>query len=166
MSEIYKAVRALADGKSSDEHDELIEEWLSENSGEWSDHGIWLERADLQSIERYCEDNRDWLADWIHDLEGSSEERVEAVRAGAPFTDAERAFLREHVIRTKSEDGELNEGRSVYLTEFKRSRCKTVWLLYAASGGGWGIVEWEILGAYFQRQEAVDSLREDGYTDL
>jgi hypothetical protein len=74
--------------------------------------------------------------------------------------------LREHVIRTKSEDGELNEGRSVYLTEFKRSRCKTVWLLYAASGGGWGIVEWEILGAYFQRQEAVDSLREDGYTDL
>ncbi|MFM7295818.1 MAG: hypothetical protein ACKO4Q_01170, partial [Planctomycetota bacterium] len=62
MSEIYKAVRALADGKSSDEHDELIEEWLSENSGEWSDNGIWLERADLQSIERYCEDNRDWLA--------------------------------------------------------------------------------------------------------
>jgi hypothetical protein len=166
MSEIYKAVRALADGKSSDDDNELIDEWLSENSGEWSDHGLWLDDDDLRSIESYCEDNREWLADSILELEGSSEERVEAVRAGAPFTDAERIFLREHVIRTKSENGELDEGTSVYLTEFKHSRCKTVWLLYAASGGGWGIVEWEILGAFFQRQKAVDSLREDGYTDL
>lgn len=166
MSEIYKVVRAVADGKSNDEDDELIQEWLSENSGEWSDHGIWLDRAGLRAIDSYCEDNREWLADHILNLEGSSDERVEAVRGGAPFTDAERAFLREYSIQFRKEECELDEGKSVYLTEFKRSRCKTVWLLYAASGGGWGVVDWEILGAFFKPEDAVEWLREDGYTDL
>jgi len=164
MGGIYKQVRALAEGDDCDE--EAIREWLCENSGESSLSGIWVSNANLRELELKLTEDRDECVCWLEDMTGFTAERARALRDSAPFQKEELAFLCAAHIQRRAEDHELNFGQDVFLVEFKQSRRKSVWLLYSSSGGGWGIVEREIFDAFFSAEDAIASLRRDGYTDL
>lgn len=164
MSGIYEQVRALAVGDDCDE--EAIREWLSENSGESSMSGIWVSNANLKSIDEWIAGELEWCLDWLEDTQGFTAERAEQLRAKASLTNAELCHLRNLYIQQKAEDHELDCGQYVSLVEFRKNRRKSVWLLYTSSGGGWGVVEREIFDAFFSAEDAIASLKEDGYTDL
>ncbi|MBM3986990.1 MAG: hypothetical protein FJ294_03415 [Planctomycetes bacterium] len=164
MSEIYEQVRAMAEGRDYDE--EAIREWLSENSGESSLDGIWVSNAKLRELELELTEDRDNCVCWLEDMTGFTAERAQALRDNAPFQKEELAFLCAGRIQSLAEDHELNFGQYVSLVEFKKSRRKSVWLLSTSSGGGWGIVEREIFDAFYSAEDAIASLRQDGYTDL
>lgn len=162
MESIYEWARAEAEGR--DDCSALIEMWIAENSGEWTDRGTWLSEEKVERIARDLISDREWCADELEQMEGITEARIKKVLGRAKLLPDEQEFLLQKKLERIFE--EPDEEDAVFLTELKEPDSPTVWLAYTVSGGSWGRVQFEFHGAFLNRNRAISYMKSFGHCDL